>query len=85
MHLGIKALREIHRYQKSTKLLIPKASFARLVREIAQDISTDLRFQATALAALQEIAEAYLTQHFERKLTPYLIEYYKTKLTASSV
>ena len=32
----------------------------RLVREIAQDFRTDLRFQAKAVSALQEALEAYL-------------------------
>ena len=32
----------------------------RLVREIAQDFRTDLRFQAKAVSALQEVSEAYL-------------------------
>jgi histone H3 len=36
------ALREIRKYQKSVDLLIRKAPFARLVREIAQDFKTDL-------------------------------------------
>ncbi len=54
------ALREIRRYQKSTELLIRKLPFQRLVREIAQDFKTDLRFQSTAILALQEAAEAYL-------------------------
>merc|ERR1719219_2957054 len=40
---GTVALREIHRHQKSTELLICKLSFQRLVREIAQDFKTDLR------------------------------------------
>ena len=31
-----------------------------LVREIAQDFKTDLRFQASAVMALQEASEAYL-------------------------
>ena len=39
---GTVALREIHRYQKSTELLILKLPFQRLVREIAQDFKTDL-------------------------------------------
>ncbi|KAF7025998.1 hypothetical protein CFC21_038139 [Triticum aestivum] len=38
------ALREIRKYQKSTELLIRKLPFQRLVREIAQDFKTDLRF-----------------------------------------
>ena len=53
------------RYQKSTELLIRKAPFQRLVREVARDIGPDLRFQSTALLALQEASEAYLTELFE--------------------
>eukprot|EP01115_Flamella_aegyptia_P004343 TRINITY_DN1880_c0_g1_i1.p1 TRINITY_DN1880_c0_g1~~TRINITY_DN1880_c0_g1_i1.p1 ORF type:complete len:145 (-),score=83.47 TRINITY_DN1880_c0_g1_i1:64-498(-) len=62
---GTVALREIRRYQKSTELLIRKLPFQRLVREIAQDYKTDLRFQSSAIAALQEAAEAYLVGLFE--------------------
>ncbi|KIY50019.1 histone H3 [Fistulina hepatica ATCC 64428] len=64
---GTVALREIRRYQKSTELLIRKLPFQRLVREIAQDFkaSTDLRFQSSAVMALQEAAEAYLVSLFE--------------------
>ena len=62
---GTVALREIRRYQKSTDLLIRKLPFQRFVREIAQDYKTDMRFQASALAALQEAAEAYLVGLFE--------------------
>ena len=62
---GMVALREIWCYQKSTELLICKLPFNCLVREIAQDIKTDLRFQAQAIWALQEAAEAYLVGLFE--------------------
>lgn len=62
---GTVALREIRRYQRSTEFLIRKAPFQRLIREIAQDFKTDLRFQAAAVAALQESAEAYLVGLFE--------------------
>ena len=62
---GTVALREIRRYQKSTDLLIPKLPFQHLVREIAQESHQDLRFQSTALLALQEAAEAYLVGLFE--------------------
>ena len=78
---GTVALREIRRYQKSTELLIRKLPFQRLVREIAQDfkvclyfvihtvdsfvVQTDLRFQSSAVMALQEAAEAYLVSLFE--------------------
>jgi histone H3 len=54
---GTVALREIRRYQKSTELLIRKLPFQRLVREIAQDFKTDLRFQSSAVMALQEASE----------------------------
>jgi histone H3 len=53
---GTVALREIRKYQKSTELLIRKLPFQRLVREIAQDFKTDLRFQSSAVLALQEAA-----------------------------
>ncbi|OZJ04403.1 hypothetical protein BZG36_02396 [Bifiguratus adelaidae] len=62
---GTVALREIRRYQKSTELLIRKLPFQRLVREIAQDFKTDLRFQSSAIGALQEASEAYLVALFE--------------------
>merc|ERR1712098_688004 len=62
---GTVALREIRRYQKSTELLIRKLPFQRLVREIAQDSKSDLRFQSSAVMALQEASEAYLVGLFE--------------------
>ena len=62
---GTIALREIRKYQKSTELLIRKLPFQCVVREIAQDFKTDLRFQGAALMALQEAAEAYLVGLFE--------------------
>nr|XP_025129158.1 histone H3.3-like [Bubalus bubalis] len=58
------ALREIRCYQKSTQLLIRKLPFQRLVREMAQ-YKTDLRFQSSAVMALQEACEAYLVGLFE--------------------
>ena len=64
---GTVALMEIRRYQKSTELLIRKLPFQRLVREIAQDEfpKLSLRFQPSAIAALQEASEAYLVGLFE--------------------
>ena len=56
---GTVALREIRRYQKSTELLIRKLPFQRL------DFKTDLRFQSSAVMALQEASEAYLVGLFE--------------------
>lgn len=65
---GTVALREIRRYQKSSELLIRKLPFQRLVREVAQEFKTDLRFQGSGVLALQEAAEAYLCGLFEMTL-----------------
>lgn len=62
---GTVALREIRRYQKSTELLIRKLPFQRLVKEVAQDFNSNLRFQSSAIGALQEAVEAYLVSLFE--------------------
>lgn len=62
---GTVALREIRRFQRCTDLLIRKLPFQRLVRQIAQDFETDLRFQSSAVGALQEACEAYLVGLFE--------------------
>lgn len=62
---GTVALREIRKYQKSTELLIRKLPFQRLVREIANDYKSDLRFQSSAVLALQEASESYLVGLFE--------------------
>ena len=61
---GTVALREIRKYQKNTDLLMRKAPFQRLVREIACGLKSDLRMQSTALLALQEAAEAYMVGLF---------------------
>jgi histone H3 len=62
---GTVALREIRKYQRSCDLLIRKLPFQRLVREIAQNFKNDLRFQSSAILALQEASEAYLVSLFE--------------------
>lgn len=62
---GTVALRQIRKYQKSTELLLRKAPFGRLVREVAQDFKGDARFQSIAVLALQESSEAYLVGLFE--------------------
>ena len=62
---GTVALREIRRFQKSTELLIRKLPFQRLVREIASEFKSDLRFQSSAVLALQEASESYLVGLFE--------------------
>ena len=62
---GTAALRDIRHFQGSTALLIRKLPFQRLVREIAQDYKTDLRFQSAAILCLQEAIEAYLVGLFD--------------------
>lgn len=54
-------------YQQSTALLVPKLPFSRLVREVTQEYapSKNFRWQADALLAIQEMAEAYLVSVFE--------------------
>ena len=39
--------------------------FQRLVKEIAIEMKPDVRFQSTAILALQEAAEAYLVELFD--------------------
>ncbi len=62
---GQAALKEIRKYQNSTNLLIRKAPFQRLVREIAAEFGQHMRFTSVAIEALQEAAEAYLVDLFE--------------------
>jgi histone H3 len=62
---GTCALREICQYQKTTALLISKAPFARLLREIALDFKADIRWSAQAVLAMQEAAEYYLVRLLE--------------------
>ena len=62
---GTVALQDIRYLQKTSALLIQKLPFQRLVREIAQDFKTDLRFQSAVILCLQEAAEAYLVRLFD--------------------
>jgi histone H3 len=62
---GTVAIREIRKYQKTTDLLIKKLPFQRVVREIAQEFNSNLRFQASAVVALQEATESYIVGLFE--------------------
>lgn len=61
---GTVALREIRKFQRTTEPVLRRAPFQRLVREIANDTKTGLRFQESALAAIQEAAEAYMVGLF---------------------
>ncbi|KAI0476991.1 histone H3-like centromeric protein cse-4 [Xylaria cf. heliscus] len=65
---GTVALREIRKLQNSTDLLMRKAPFARVVREIALSLrprDEGMRWQSQAILALQEAAEAFIVHLFE--------------------
>ncbi|CAH8535414.1 unnamed protein product [Schistosoma turkestanicum] len=66
---GIKALKEIRAFQRSTNLLLRKLPFARLVRSITvRSLGPDYlsyRWQAICFLALQEAAEAFVVHLFE--------------------
>ena len=71
-----RALQEIRRYQKTSELLIPKAPFVRLVKEIIDQVTFGalMRVQPGALEALQEASEAIIISEFESKaLAPVVI------------
>ena len=57
---GPKALKEIWKYQSSTKLLIRRLPFQRVVKEIMQEIREDLQLQSMAIMALEEAGETFL-------------------------
>ena len=72
---GLKALKEIKKFQSSTDMLIRKLPFQRVVREIAQMIRMDLRFQSKAIMTLQEVREAFLVGLLEQaNLCPFHVK-----------
>ena len=66
MKRGLKALKEIKKYQSGTELLTRRLPFQRLVMEIAQEIRIDLRFQSIMVKALQEAEKAFLVGLLEQ-------------------
>lgn len=48
-----------------TKLIIPMKPFLRVVREIAQQIKSDLRWNPSAILVLQHVSEAMLVRYFQ--------------------
>ena len=76
---GTISLREIKRYQKDTNLLLAKAPFRRLVKEIIMDLPNkksgelgggfefagQIRLTKNAVLALQHISEQVLVEMFE--------------------
>lgn len=63
-----RAKREIRRFQKSTEKLLPRRSFDKVVRGIADDVRSKVRFSAGSIEALQEAAEQYLTATLRRAM-----------------
>ena len=65
---GMWQIKEIKEQQKKYNLIIPKAPFARVVREICMDVcqrGAEHLWQVNAVEALQEASEAYLVRLFE--------------------
>jgi len=63
---GTKALREIRKYQYGTGLLLSRAPFQRVVREVLGGLTREvMRFQSEALECIQTAAEAFVIQVFE--------------------
>ena len=62
---GSVALMEIRHYQRNPHPICGFLPFSRLVREIAMDFKSNLRFSKGALMILQESSEQYLTGLFE--------------------
>merc|ERR1712168_1318235 len=63
-----KVMKEIRTLQRSSDLLIRKAPFMRLVKEITISAigGEEYRWQGLAVEALQRAAEAYMTSLFEQ-------------------
>ncbi|XP_061386461.1 histone H3-like centromeric protein A [Musca vetustissima] len=75
-------LRKIMKLQKSTKLQIPRAPFARLVREITMDVRRDVtHYTPTALEAIQEATEMFITQMLQ---DAYLLTLHRRCITLSA-
>lgn len=62
---GTRAIMEIRKYQRSTQLLIRKAPFCRLVKEVTQVFHHTLRWRVDAIEALQVAAEDFLVKLME--------------------
>lgn len=65
---GQQAKKEISKLSRTTDLLLPKAPFERLVKELAGEIYPDqtVLWTTDGMLALQDAAENYITQEFIR-------------------
>ena len=66
MKRGLKALKDIKKYQSNTEMLIRRLPFQKVVKEIVQKVREDLRWQSTAVLALQEAGETFLVGLLEQ-------------------
>lgn len=57
---GDRAQADVIKLQNTTDLLLPKASFKRLVKDIAHGFQDDIRVSSNAMQVLQEAAEAHV-------------------------
>lgn len=65
---GDRALRDIKRFQRMTELLISRAPFRRLVKEVSQGNAPHMRIGAAAYEVLQESGEACFVELFEDRV-----------------
>lgn len=62
---GATVLREIRQYQQPSSTIIPKLAFQRLARQISLSVDESIRFQKSAVFALQIASEEHLITIFE--------------------
>ena len=63
---GTVSIREIRKLQKTTKNLIQRKPFYRLVKEISASMNSSCKFQQEAVNSLQDDTESYLISYFQR-------------------
>jgi histone H3 len=77
----MKQIREIKKDQSTAELILPKALLERLVREIAEQMRGDVRFQTPVGQALKEAVEASLVKAMENGLISTARDHGLTSLT----
>lgn len=59
-------MREIHKQQTSTNMIIPRAPFVRILKEVCQEVSGEsFRWTSDAVTVLQAASEDYIIGLFE--------------------
>eukprot|EP01064_Diplonema_japonicum_P036145 TRINITY_DN8035_c0_g2_i1.p1 TRINITY_DN8035_c0_g2~~TRINITY_DN8035_c0_g2_i1.p1 ORF type:complete len:216 (+),score=64.37 TRINITY_DN8035_c0_g2_i1:216-863(+) len=79
---GTVALREIFKLQKTSKLLLQKAPFQRLVRDIMNKYKAGLSFKPSAFEAMQEATESYMVKLFQAAV---MMQIHRKKHTLSNL